>query len=85
MKAGFGVKVSVTSDFDMFDNDGSGSTALAYSLYNSVPTLINSGDAFATFKTNGTEEGSIEVNTASILAAGSYKGTMDFTIEYVVD
>lgn len=82
IESGCGIQVAVSSDFNMKDMNGTGTVLLGYDLYNSVPTLMNDGSVFATFSADGTETGSVEVDTSAITAAGSYKGTMDFTISY---
>lgn len=79
---GYEIAVGVSSNFTMKDMDGSGTVSLDYDLYNSTPTQMADGSVFATFTADGTETGSVEVDTSAITAAGSYKGTMDFTISY---
>ena len=85
IEEGYEIVVGVSSDFNMYDGDGTGSNALPYSLYNRIPVLITDGGTFATFVEDRVEEGSVEVDTASITAAGSYKGVMEFIIEYLPD
>lgn len=82
LEDGHRISVSVTSDFEMLDGSGTGSTSLPYSLYNSNPSLITSGSVFTTFSGARTEEGTISVDTAGITKAGSYIGTMVFSIAY---
>lgn len=82
LEPGHEIAVGVTSDFLMNDLNGAGTVTLAYTLYNSTPTLITSGSEFAAFGADGTETGTVEVDTTAITAAGSYQGTMDFTISY---
>lgn len=82
LEDGYSIKVSVSSSFAMKDKDGSGSVMLHYILKNSVPTQMTSGAVFTTFTDDGIETGEISVNTDNITKAGSYKGTMDFTIVY---
>jgi len=75
------VKVSVTSPFAMNNQNGAGGIELAYTLSNSEESLA-SGDLFATFTADRTEDGTIAVNTDIIQSAGTYKGTMVFTVSY---
>lgn len=82
LEDGYSIKVSVSSSFAMKDKDGSGSVMLDYMLKNSVPTQMTSGAVFTTFTEDRIETGEISVNTDNITKAGSYKGTMDFTIVY---
>lgn len=82
LEDGYSIKVSVSSSFTMKDKDGSGSVLLDYMLKNSVPTQMTSGAVFTTFTEDRIETGEISVNTDNIKKAGSYKGTMDFTIVY---
>ena len=73
------IEVSVSSLTAMTDESGSGS--LTYTLRNETPLPVASG-LFATFEGNRTEDGTVTVDTNSILIAGSYKGTMTFAISY---
>ena len=61
-------------------SDGAGNT-LAYTLKNST-SGVGSGGVFTTFDGARTETGSVNVDTADITKAGSYSGTMTFTISY---
>lgn len=82
IETGYEITVGVSSDFTMLDLDGLGSVPLAYLLYNSTPTLIADTDEFSAFDADRVENGTVEVDTSLITAAGSYKGTMDFAIAY---
>jgi hypothetical protein len=66
----------------MKDNNGAGSVPLAYTLSNESGQITPPA-AFATFTGNGTEDGSTTVDPSAITAAGSYRGTMVFTISYL--
>lgn len=81
---GYEINVVVSSEFVLNDMDGAGTLELPYVLYNgdTPPAAVATGGLFAAFDVDGTENGTIEVDTADITAAGSYKGTMNFTISY---
>lgn len=81
---GFEIEVGLLSNFTMKDKDGEGSVELEFSLFNAT-TSIATGEIFASFDTNRTENGTMEVDTSAITAAGNYKGTIDFTISYVAE
>ena len=74
------IHVSVASLTSMKDANGLGSNSLAYTLRNE--TVPVASGLFATFEGNRTEDGTVTVDTNSILIAGSYKGTMTFAISY---
>ncbi len=76
------VDVVVTGPFVMKDGDGSGSVELEYTLTSGTTPIPAAGGEFASFMGNGTQDGSVSVDTSAITAAGSYKGTMVFTITY---
>ena len=77
------INVSVAGPFKMWDVNGTGSVPLAYALKNANQPIPEAGGLFANFKGDHIEEGMISVNTVDITAAGSYQGTMTFTITYV--
>jgi hypothetical protein len=77
------IVVSVAGPFEMLDEDGTGSVALEYTLSNNTAAIPTAGGPFTTFTSSRTEEGSVAVDTNNITAAGSYQGTMVFTITYV--
>jgi hypothetical protein len=76
------IVVSVAGPFEMLDEDGTGSVALEYTLSNNTAAIPTAGGPFTTFTSSRTEEGSVAVDTNNITAAGSYQGTMVFTITY---
>ena len=76
------ILVSVDGPFEMADEDGAGSVVLEYTLSNHTAAILTTGGAFTTFTSSRTEEGSVAVDTDNIIAAGSYQGTMTFTITY---
>ena len=76
------IVVSAAGPFKMLDQDGAGSVELPYTLSNNTAAIPAAGGTFATFSGNDTEEGSVSVDTDDITAAGSYQGTMVFTITY---
>lgn len=78
---GSSIDVGVISPFEMKDQDGSGTNSLAYTLFNGSGQ-VSSGANYASFTQNGSENGSVKVDTSAITTAGSYSGTMDFTISY---
>jgi hypothetical protein len=75
------IDVDVTGPFEMKNNNGSGTVSLAYGLRNESGAITPPGQ-FASFTGDGTEDGTVAVNTANITTAGSYKGTMVFSITY---
>lgn len=75
------IDVDVAGPFVMLDQNGTGSVSLAYSLNNESGAVLPPS-TFATFTADDTEDGMVSVDTSTISAAGSYKGTMDFTISY---
>ena len=78
IEASKSIVVSVTSDFNL----ANGTALLAYKLF-SGSTELATGNAFATFTANGTQNGSVAVpDTSGITKAGGYQGTMTFTIAY---
>lgn len=77
------INVSVAGPFKMWDVNGTGSVPLAYVLKNATLPIPEAGGMFANFKGDHIEKGMISVNTVDITAAGSYQGTMVFTISYV--
>ena len=78
IEASKSIVVSVTSDFNL----ANGTALLAYKLF-SGSTELATGNAFATFTANGTQNGSVTVpDTSGITKAGSYQDTMTFTIAY---
>ena len=79
------VQVMVASDFNMKNGTDAAAAKLAYSLFNQATggTALATGAEFASFTADGTHDGRAEVNTNAITAAGSYQGTMVFTISYV--
>ena len=81
LEPGCNIDVTVTSPFVMKDEDGAGSVELAFAMNNESGAVLT-GNTFATFTGNDTEDGSIAVNTDNITMAGSYKGTLVFAITY---
>ncbi len=79
------VQVMVASDFNMKNGTDEAAAKLAYSLFNQATggTALATGTEFASFTAGGTHDGRAEVNTNVITAAGSYQGTMVFTISYI--
>ena len=84
IESGTHVDVSVQSSFLMSDG-ATPPTTLAYSLYNTAAdgSPLATGAQFASFSTSGTHDGRVTVDTDAIANAGSYSGTMVFTITYV--
>ncbi len=84
IEAGAHIDVAVQSSFTMSDG-ASPATTLAYSLYNTAVdgSVLLTGAQFASFLGNGVQDGRVTVNTGAITKAGSYSGTMVFTITYV--
>jgi hypothetical protein len=82
IEADASIVVSAEGPFVMKDDDGAGTIPLEYTLSNSSAAIPAVGGTFTTFYGSRTEEGSVEVDTDNITAAGSYKGTMVFTISY---
>lgn len=80
IETGHAIDVSVTSDFEM----ACGTTHLGYQLYNGSTNPLESPGQFAEFTGNGVQNGSVKVDTGLIQKAGSYLGTMVFTITYKV-
>lgn len=80
VEPGASIDVDATGPFEMKDEDGTGSVPLAYTLENANGALT--GNLFTVFEGDRTEAGKVKVNTAAITAAGSYTGTMVFTITY---
>lgn len=81
LEPGCHIDVDVAGPFLMMDEDGLGGVSLAYNLSNESG-LITPPSTFATFIGDDTEDGTVSVDTTAIAAAGSYKGTMNFTISY---
>lgn len=79
------VKVTVASSFLMNDGTTTNPKELAYSLYNASGTVLDgANNVFAEFDAANTQSnGHVTVDTNAITAAGSYQGTMTFTITYV--
>ena len=76
---GKAIIVSVNSNFNM----ASGTTLLGYLLNKpGGGVMTGDGDTFAQFSVSETQTGSVEVDTDDIVKAGSYQGTMTFTIAY---
>ena len=75
---GKAIIVSVNSNFKM----ASGGTLLGYLLKKFGGGVMASGGEFARFSADGESIGSVEVDTDLIVQAGSYQGTMTFTIAY---
>lgn len=89
-----GAKVSVTvtgmgtnGAFIMKDKNGIGAVELPFSLYNNTnsPNPIEPGAVYGEFTANEVKNGKATVDTANITRAGSYKGTLTFTISYNID
>ncbi len=76
------INVAVEGPFVMKDHNGTGTVSLVYTL-NNEHGLVSPPAAFASFAGNDTEDGVVSVDTNTITAAGSYKGTMQFTITYI--
>lgn len=81
LEPGCYIDVDVAGPFTMLDQDGMGSVSLNYSMSNESG-LVTPPSTFVTFTADDTENGSISVDTSTIVSAGSYKGTIDFTISY---
>ena len=81
LEGGAHVDIAVSSDFTMSD----GGADLPYELYNvsSGGIALSSGNQFASFDEDGTQDGRAEVDTSDITNAGSFMDTMVFTITYV--
>jgi len=84
LESGSHVDVSVQSSFLMSDG-ATPPTTLEYLLYNTAAdgSPLSTGAQFASFTTSGTQDGRVTVDTGAITNAGSYSGTMVFTIAYV--
>ena len=81
------IDVKVTGPFLMSNEDGGGDVDLPFALSNEAGAIeVPYPATFATFTAaipvDGTENGSVSVDTDDITAAGSYKGTMVFSIVY---
>lgn len=81
LEPGCYINVDVAGPFTMLDQNGSGTIPLNYNLSNESG-LLTPPSIFATFTADDTENGTVSVDTSAITAAGSYKGTMNFTISY---
>lgn len=80
IEAGASIDVNVTGPFAMSDEDGEGDVELPFALSNEAGTIT--AGTFAHFTGGNTEDGNVSVNTGAITKAGSYKGTMVFSIVY---
>ncbi len=78
IEAGKSIDVSVASDFKL----ASGTVLLDYELFNGGSSPLTTGGTFASFYGDGTQAGSVVVDTDLITKAGSYLDTMTFTISY---
>ena len=84
LEPGASIVVTANGPFVMKDNDGAGEAQINFQLWNSV-NQVGFDDEFAAFFGDRTEDGTVRVDTDLIETAGSYKGTMSFTIEYVAN
>ncbi len=75
---GKAIVVSVNSNFKM----AGGGALLDYLLKKFGGGVMTTGGEFARFFEDGESIGSVEVDTDDIVKAGSYQGTMTFTIAY---
>lgn len=77
------VTVSISTADGSFNlTDGNGHT-LPYQVFKeeSGGTALASGDLFTTFTADSSNTGRVDIDQADIEAAGSYTGTLTFTIE----
>ncbi len=83
IEAGAHIDVAVQSTFKMSDG-ATPATTLNYSLYNTAAggSPLTAGAQFASFSGDGVQDGRVTVDTGAIVKAGSYSGTMVFTITY---
>lgn len=86
---GADISITVTGSgtdgaFVMKDKNGTGSIELPFNIYNDAGAQapLQPGAVFGNFTENEIKNGRATVNTADIQKAGSYKGTMTFTISY---
>lgn len=77
LEQGRQIDVSVTGSFMMSD----GSAQLHYSLLNQAGSNISAGK-YCSFTGNGTNTGTVAVDTSLISQAGTYTGTMTFGFAY---
>ncbi len=84
IEAGAHIDVNVQSEFKM-SNGAISPALLEYSLYNQAEggSKLSNNAEFASFTASGPKDGRVTVDTGTITTAGSYSGTMVFTITYV--
>ncbi len=84
IEAGAHIDVNVQSEFKMSDG-ATPPTWLGYSLYNQAEggSKLSNNAEFASFTASGPKDGRVTVDTSAITKAGSYSGTMVFTITYI--